>query len=153
MNKRNYDNELVLMNILIGGRISGISRICDLVCFDFECEENEISLHIQSFFRIMQNETVIISSNDIYRCGMNCENGSFEWDIPGNSVIDDSLEKYRQKLFSSKIIQSQIENTGDLVIVFENNIILQIFIDTTVLEEKYRIFDSNNNYEIVVNSY
>ena len=135
----------MLFDELLGSKIFQISRVCDLVSMQLTTQKgNELCLHIQSFFRIIKDRDVIISSEDMYRCASssNCE--SFEWDVPGNSIYDQALEKIREDLYNAAIVEYNRNDIGDMSITFENNLILQILVDTTESEEKYRIFNDTD---------
>ena len=139
-----------MINKLIGGKITNVSRICNLVSIEVDINGKKKFLHIQSFFRILNAEKVIISSEDMYKKGEMCNEDSFEWDVVGQSLFDDTLNKNRGMLFAASIRQAKIDANGDISILLDNNIVLQIFIDTTISEEKYRIFDEDNVF--IVNS-
>ena len=136
-----------MLKQLIGKKISGINRVCDLVCLQFGSEnEKDISLHIQSFFRFVKNGKVLICSDDMCRCDPACDQELFEWDVPGNSVYDASIKANRDILFNSKVLSANTNLVGDLIIVFEHDIELQILIDTVESEEKYRIFNDCDEF-------
>ena len=135
----------MLFDELLGSKISQISRVCDLVCMQLTTPKgNELCLHIQSFFRIIKDGDVIICSEDMYRCASSSNYESFEWDVPGNSIYDQALKKIREDLRNVSIIEYNRNDIGDMSIIFENNLILQIFVDTIESEEKYRIFNDND---------
>ena len=134
---------------LIGAKISEIHRICNLISFHFKLGEKFTYLHVQSFFRILQNHKVIISSEDYYRCGKNGDEENFEWDRPGSSIFDDCVKEHLEKLRNAAVTELKESENGDLTINFENAICMQILIDTTETEEMYRIFDDINSTEVV----
>ena len=144
-------NENYLNNFL-GGRIASLSRACDMVCIGFNLSNsNEIYIHIQSFFRILKDNMIIVSSQDMCRRGSNCkDNEEFNWDVPGQTRYDDSLNEHIGTLIGSVVVDVKQETNGDLVLFFNNDVVLQIFIDTVEIEEKYRIFSDTDG--IVVDS-
>ena len=103
-------------------------------------------LHIQSFFRFLKKDRLLISSEDMYRCGKKCIPERFRWDEPGNSLFDEALDTNIDIITGSKIKKIVKEANGDLTIVFENSLSLQILIDTIESEEKYRIFNSEEEF-------
>lgn len=132
----------ILLKRLIGGNIADISRICNLLSVQVNaCNGKKINLHIQTFFRVLEKGKVIISSEDMYKCGKKCDPEKFNWDIPGESVFDDSLRQHRDKIFHAKILQMRTEYAGDVFLTLENEIYVQFLIDTAESEEKYRVFD------------
>ena len=134
-----------LVNRIRGGKIIDISRSCDLVCIKIETIDNPVYLHIQSFFRVLQNGKIVISVDDIYK-SRNLETEEFEWDVPGNSVFDESLNMHRKEIQNSKILKTRKKLNGDFAIFFEHGYVLEIFVDTVLQEEKYRFFDDCFEY-------
>lgn len=140
---------MIFSNKLRGGKISKISRSCNLISIQVKGkDEEEIFLHIQSFFRILKNRKILVSSDDIYRCGEKCSAENFVWDTPGNSVFDEVLQTYITQICNVKILQVKQEESNDLIITLEDGWMLQILIDTTISEEKYRIFNQKRNIVI-----
>lgn len=139
------------MNILkkmVGGNIANISRACNLICIQIQTtQQDNIFLHIQSFLRILKGKKVILSSDDMYRCGTNGDIETFKWDIPGTSIFDDSLNNHYSSLSNAKIIKVCKHDTNDIDIIFEHDYLLQVLVDTCESEEKYRIF---NDIECIV---
>lgn len=138
-----------IYNKLIGGNICKITRVCNLISIEIDTCKNKIYLHIQAFFRVLQNGKLVLSSEDLYRCKENEDSERFEWDVPGKAVFDNSLQSCQELLKKSKIVDVAISE-GDLQINLENDFLIQIFIDTTQKEEKYRIFDDETCF--IINS-
>ena len=134
-----------LVNRIRGGKISDISRICDLVSMKIETLDTPVYLHIQSFFRVLHNGKIVISLDDIYKSG-DLETKEFEWDVPGKSVFDESLNMHKKELQNSRILKIRKKQSGDFTIFFENGYVLEIFVDTVMKEEKYRFFDDRLEY-------
>ena len=132
---------------IVNKKIISFNRVCDLLSITIsDLNEEEIFIHIQSFFRFLKDGKVLISSEDMYRCGKKSNLENFQWDKPGESLFDDTMKLNNDILFNSKIVSFNIENSGDLTVHFENDLILQIFVDTSESEEKYRIFDSQEEF-------
>ena len=138
-----------LFNRIIGGRITSINRICNLISIQIsKAEMQSTFLHIQCFFRILKEDKIIICSEDMYRPKK--QNSDFAWDIPGDSLFDYAMEKCEAELLSSDITGIHKNQTGDLEIIFRNGYLLQAFVDTVESEEKYRIF--NEKSEVIIES-
>ena len=106
------------LSSLKGGVISQISRTCDMVSIRVDLKNAEvIFIHIQSFFRIIKNNKVIISSEDIFQCDKCYDNCSFEWDIPGQSVFDNSIKEHQSELCDLKIIEMNQNSIGKQLFV------------------------------------
>ena len=149
MSKLDMDHNL--FNSLIGGTIVNVDRVCNLITINIcTADKKELHLHIQSFFRIIEKDKIILSSEDIYRCGTKTKMDDFEWDVPGQSVFDESMTEINKIIINSVITKVQKEKSGDLIIYADNDICLQAIIDTTEKEEKYRLFNSKE--DIIVES-
>ncbi len=134
-----------LFNELIEKKICKINRVCDLVCIEFGTKDKgDLFLHIQCFFRILKNNRVFVCSDDMCRCDGQYDYETFEWDVPGKSVYDTSINEYKDVLFNPRVINVNKNAIGDLTVVFEDGMCLQIFVDTTKSEEKYRIFNDTS---------
>ena len=128
-----------------GGRLVSISRICDLIKLDFLTEENEvICLHIQASLMLgKKDEKLLISSNDIYLPSKNQKKSffkRFKWDTPGNSMFDDQLHDFREKIINKNV--DSVQSSGkDLILYFDDNYKIEILACTLERErELYRIF-------------
>ena len=133
-----------IFKYIVGGKISQISRVCNLICISIESCGISTHLHIQTFFRVLHNGKVVISSEDIYKSDGETSPDCFSWDVPGNSLFDKSLLINQGKWFDKKITDVQRKRNKDLKIVFDDKYVLEIFVDTVSLEEKYRIFNDYN---------
>ena len=136
---------------IIGGRITDITRVCDLVSLRvFLPSKKVVYIHIQTFFRVLWKDGLIISSEDMYRCAEWGDKEHFKWDVPGNSIFDDSIKKHLDIIKKSHIIGVTKQTAGDLIIFLEDDLSLQLLVNTVESEEKYRIFD--NTGSLVFNS-
>ena len=139
----------ILFDKIIEGKIISVSRICNLISIRIKSKSEEfVSLHIQSFFRITNSTRVLVSSEDIYRPNSEHQE-EFNWDVPGESIFDESINKYKKDLLQAKIQQVLVKITGDIDIFLDNGFIIQIIIDTTISSEKYRIFDEMKEFVFV----
>ena len=134
---------------LLGSQITGISRVCDLASIEFTTRDGEkINLHVQTFFRFVSDDRILLSSEDMYRCDASFDVSTFEWDVPGKSLYDVTVHKVFDWIGSTIVSDIKKMKTNDLIISFQNGLQLQIFINSVFSEEKYRAFDDANSYEI-----
>ena len=118
----------ILFDKIIEGKIISVSRICNLISIRIKSKSEEfVSLHIQSFFRITNSTRVLVSSEDIYRPNSEHQE-EFNWDVPGESIFDESINKYKKDLLQAKIQQVLVKITGDIDIFLDNGFIIQIII-------------------------
>lgn len=143
----------VLFEKMIGGSISTFHRVCDLITIQIITKENEIiNLHIQTFFRIIKDKKVIVSSEDMYRSKTEIDSEGFELDTMGNSVYDESIERYLSIIQDSIIFEAYQEKNGDLIIALDNDLVFEVLINTSISEEKYRIFNDDDELDLIVMS-
>ena len=136
---------------IVGGKIKKINRVCDLITMEFKTSNQQnIYVHVQSFFRFIKDNRVIISSEDMYRCGKNIDSTQFVWDVPGQSIFDQSLKENFDFIRTLTVIDVIKHPTGDITFCFEKNALIQILINTAEFEENYRIFDDSET--IIVSS-
>lgn len=132
-------------------------RICDIIKLDFSVKEETICLHIQSALtRILKDNELLVSSNDMFVPGKNHKKSffkKFKWDIPGNSLFDDCLDKINDDLLNKKILNVQFIGR-DLIINFDSGISIQVLCYTLEQDrEVFRIFMKGDlNSHIVIDT-
>lgn len=129
---------------LVDYRINSITRICDMIKIDFSSNEKELCLHIQSaLFRVVKQDKLLISSNDIYVPSVNYiakRFKKFKWDVPGNTLFDDCLQKIISKMLGKKVVSVNYDGQ-DLIINLEGQERIEIISNTLEKEcEKFRLF-------------
>ena len=141
-----------LLYKIINGQIINISRVCNLISIQIRSETKAlITLHIQSFFRIIKNSSILISSEDMYSPSSKYSEEEFEWDIPGKSIFDESINKHKEDVINAKIKHATINTVGDIDIFLDNGFIIQVIVDTMITSEKYRIFDESEEFVFIAN--
>ena len=128
------------MKRLINGKISNISRACNLICITISRETEEIEIHIQTFFRLIRKNKILLSYEELFEPADKRKSSSFEWDVPGTSLYDKHLEKHKKDLFSKSVINVIVNEIGDLSIEFEDGYKLQVLKDSMKKTENYRVF-------------
>ena len=129
---------------LIGLNLTQTNRSSNMECLKFGFKINdkkqnigEFGLHIQTDWRIINEENILVGSNDLFEA--NSENQSeSEFDYETGNLRD---EKLRKIINSDNLIVSKIETDkiGGLNILFKNQIELQI-IPTNSSESEYNEF-------------
>lgn len=141
--------DYLVLEKLITAQIRKINRICDMVSIELITpQQKKFFLHIQSFFRILKNDKVVICASDMYRRSTKLQNESFDWDKPGQTLYDDAIDENIEELCGVQILDIHQSDSGDLRILFSSNFSLEIFVDTIVSEEKFRIFNDDICYEV-----
>jgi len=116
---------------LIGFKLTQTSRSSDMECLKFGYKVNdknqnigEFGLHIQTNWRIIDKENILVGSNDLYE--PNSENQSeLDFDYEDGNLRDERLKKIiaSKNLIVSKVLADGI---GGLNILFNNKTELQI---------------------------
>lgn len=130
-----------IKSLIVGAEIRWIKRICNLIMFDLlDKSGNELSLHIECFMKVLKDNKIIVSTNDIYIPGKLYKKRKFKFDKPGASLFDETLNA-NLKDIKRKIADVQIQN-NDMQISLENDIIIKIIPDTTIEGEAYILYTS-----------
>lgn len=129
---------------LIGFKLTHTSRSSDMECLKFGFKTNdknqnigEFGLHIQTDWRIINEENILVGSNDIYE--PNSENQSeLDFDYEDGNLRDEKLKNIitSYDLIISKVFTDKI---GGLNIRFNDKSELQI-IPTNSSESEYNEF-------------
>lgn len=130
-----------------------IGRAADLIWIAFHSRDGrEYALHLQTFFRFCDSEKVLIADCDKYQPISLIENEpsflleKFEWDKRGNNLLDEWIDKYQSNLINKLIVKEvKVNLYGDLEIIFNQNIILTVLIETTSSDECWRFFECHSN--------
>ncbi len=124
-----------------------IGRAADMIWISFIGEDKkEYALHLQTFFRFCTEDEVLITDMDKYQPISELkEPYDFNWDIKGENKFDKWCEKYNKEFFEyARVKCVKAENNGDLTIIFDNHIVLEVLIETTTGDECWRFFEKNN---------
>ena len=140
-----------LYKAMVGGKIIYLHRSCDLICIGIDLPDHTlVRFHIQTLMRIIQKSKVILSSEDMYVCGFEEKGNDFQWDKPGDSLYDLTLEQISPLLLKSPIVRVCPKKTMDLFVYLENGLCLQVLNYTVRDVERYRIFDDYVDHDIIV---
>ena len=156
MSLNTTSNKIVAMlSPLIGKRLNYIGRAANMLDIGFgedveftgllNKEKRIVSqfvLHVQSSWRIVKQEVIILAHKDFYNAKDEFASEQFQNDLLGNSQFDirsQLLNNLLQKepLFISQIIAKDI---GDITIHFNSDYRLEVFIDVSGTEESWRFF-------------
>lgn len=141
-----------LYKTMVGGHITSMNRAtCNLICIGIDLPDHTfVRFHIQTLMRIVYKSKVILSSEDMYVCGFEGENNDFQWDKPGDSLFDLTLEQISPLLLKSTISKVCPKKTMDLFVYLENGLCLQVLNYSVRDVERYRIYDDHVDHDIIV---
>lgn len=124
--------------------VSGILSNVDMLVFNFNTE-NLLSLHVFSFVRIVKNNRILLTSSDMYFNNEyeqlkyeECQSDSIE-----NTLLQKNIDSINQILANRTVIKAYITKLGDIRILFDNNVKIEVIVDAVYKNyECYRLLCS-----------
>ena len=154
------------VNRIIGKQFHSIFRVADMLCLNFgtdlQIEWNEkkrivpeYSFHIQTQWRFIRNDTIILASRDIYKPYSNQVPDDWEYDQFGRSdeesnIFDVLREEICNCLNGCVVTKCDYTVLGDLTITFSDGTLFETFTPSSRKEEFWRLLDYINNEHLVV---
>ena len=107
------------------------------------------AIHVQSSWRIIKKDTIILASYDFYLPKNNFSNEEFNQNSFGNSKFDvKSLElNKRINLNPISVIDISSNVFGDVTIFMEDDCRFEIFVDSSEIEEFWRFYEMDTEKE------
>lgn len=154
------DNKIAVKRI-IGSKFNGIFRCVDMLIFDLGNNIKdldgdivpEFSFHIQTQWRFIREDSILLASRDIYiPYNTDIDDSDWEYDVvnrdDGESSIFDVIQKRFYENFLNTVVSfAEISQLGDLKITFSNGIIFETFTPSMRQDEFYRVICYNENAE------
>jgi len=155
MNKKERIYVSEKLQILVGTKIADINRNHGDIWIDFVDENGKCYvLLMQTLFRLYDNKKILITDTDKYKNNESeNDDDSFEWDVQGANIFDKWISLNKEELLKGLVVQNvKISEFGDLVISFEKNLILTVYLEVTNETECWRFFEKGNDekYDLVV---
>jgi len=138
------------LQLLVGKQLSRSTRAADMECMkfgilnkEFEGELlniGEYGLHLQSPWRIVRNDKIVIGSMDL------------SWEVRGGR----NLRDLNMKILTTKsltVTSISADNFGGFTLHFENNVVLEVIpclSSKSEHAEYWRLLDNVNNGHLVV---
>ncbi len=152
------DLELVRkrMQILIGAKWVIVGRASGMAWFGFLINDFDYALHVQSSFRVRNNDKLIIANLDMYEPTIELQEQSnfdwdtFDWEIKGNNCYDIWIQEFRMKNRNAIVQNIIINDWGDLTIEVDNGMIIEVFVNSS-LNECWRFFERNSDDHLIIN--
>lgn len=145
-----YLREIEQGNLVSMGRASSLGWIL------FVKNGEEYALHLQTGFRIVLDEKIIIASSDIFQPSDRIKSNdgfdyeTFEWDIQGNNRYDERVKQFFEKYSRNlKVNAVSVNQVGDLLIQLSGKIRIEVFIDMSE-EECWRFFKRHSGHHLVI---
>jgi len=128
---------------LIFGRAAGIAWVI------FKSGDLEYALHLQCCFRIRDDTEIIVTNLEMFHPSESAlseqsyDPSTFHWDTQGANRYDEWVKSLSPDLTRAlTVVDARANSCGDLTILFEQNIILEAFVDC-VTDECWRLFEAS----------
>ncbi|MDR1570619.1 MAG: hypothetical protein LBS72_09055 [Oscillospiraceae bacterium] len=106
----------------------------------------EYALHIQTFYRLVSGNAILLAKNDLYqpsnkaRSAESFDRADFDCELLGNNRLDEIMYELAGNLDGFVVKSVSVNNFGDLRIRFNNAALLQVIADTSDAFECWRFF-------------
>lgn len=144
---------------LIGKVLLDAGRTVNLVWFQFgntittpiknneEVDVNEYLLHIQCAWRLTYKKSVLVASRDLFypKGDPYQDTDDFDWTIPNSNRCDERLGNVFTLLSPDQLIVRSVkaESFGGFKLRMNKNVSIDIFPDTSLESEYWRLFQPN----------
>ncbi|PGY07105.1 hypothetical protein [Bacillus sp. AFS031507] len=98
----------------------------------------EYALDIQSSWRIIKENKILVASRDFYSpwSGWNEDNENFDWDIQGNNRFDERIKYFLEAVQENCIVESiDSDNVGGFKVFLSEGFVFEVFPDTSEDDE------------------
>lgn len=160
------------MKRLINAPFQGMHRVIDMLCLNLGeiyqaktialgnrvISQNILptfSLHIQTQWRFIHNNKIILGSRDIYT-PYSGEIDEYEWDYSEvgrpddeSSVFDVVVKQLTKNLSGHFVTQCDLSPLGDIRIIFSNDYIFEVFIPASYQDEEWRLIDFSRDEHLI----
>jgi len=150
------------LSVLIGENLRYLYRAGNMLTLGFgkdvkyiktsgeETARAQFALHVQTSWRITENNNISLGSYDFYvpRDGVSYEEfQNDENDGFGQSVFDKKTEELNESLISERRQVTGIKASvfGDVCVLMDGGINLEIFVNSSMLEESWRFFETGKD--------
>lgn len=144
---RNYVSEK--LQVLVGTKVSDVNRKYGDVWIDFtDGFRKRYILLMQTLFRMCDKENVLITDTDKYKKPDPEKDDLFEWYVQGANLFDKWVTSNKNKLLQNLLVKEvNVTEFGDLVIIFDRDITLTVYVEVTNDTECWRFFEEGNDEE------
>ncbi|AUG56732.1 hypothetical protein [Acetivibrio saccincola] len=149
----------IIKRKLIGIHMTNIGRAADMLWIQYgnfitaknykgeEVRKSEYAIHVQGPWSFMQNENILLSSNDILELGNKKGEKQLKED---NVLFDDKCEKFIKKVLPVTVRDVDISEDGSLNILLSKNLRFQAITDKNKKNEYWRFIDNNKKEHLVI---
>ncbi len=132
------------LSILKGFMLSKFTRCINMGCFVFidPFSDRKYELHLQCPWRIEFQESIFVAQGDMYLPASNFSGDwdEFDWDKKGSNLFDEKAESYHSSdFYPLHIMEVTSDNYGGIDIYFDKKTQMKVFINSSTIEEQWRL--------------
>ena len=155
--KRFQPNDLDCLKKLVGKSVSDIfyQPVADILAnvdmfvVNFG-NEIEISFHIFSFFRVISNNDILLTTTDCffdknYQMLESEQAENERNNLSKDTLLQSNIERVKNILKDAKVINAYATNIGDVIVEFDNLVSMEVIIDALCNQECYRLITYTKN--------
>lgn len=130
------------LSLLKSAKLFMINHACDLIMLTFEKNKIEYAFHSQTLIRFIKDNIILLTRSDYF-------NKKDFTDENSISNFDVKLDLYKDIFYNKAVVDIAVNEIGDLIIYCEDNIRIEIIIDSTSDSfgegfEHWRFFEIND---------
>ena len=131
---------------LLGAEKIRFGRSIDVIWIALKgTDGRDYALHPRAFFRVCDENRVLVTKFDMYRLLPEYETDADDddaWDVQGHNYFDDWAKRFNDEYSDTVTVSSvAVKENGDLTISFSNSMAHEILIETTTDCECWRFFE------------
>lgn len=129
--------------------VADILAYVDMFVVNFG-HETEISFHIFSFFRVISNNDILLTTSDCFFDKnferLTPEETDYERDnLYKGTLLHSNIKHVKSILKGARVSNAYATDVGDVIIEFDNSVIMEISIDALCNQECYRLITYSEN--------
>ena len=155
------------MKRIIGAKFHSIRRVVDMLCFNLgnEIKDDEgrtyaeYALHIQTSWRFVKDDVILLASRDIYLPQDEAlDNGDYDFDEQStqkeitatSSIFDVAMHDFEKHFENATVKSFDISPLGDLRINFTNGVYFETFTPSARKCEEWRFLPPGEEDHFVI---
>lgn len=116
-----------------------------------EVPKSKYALHVDGFFRVIAQDELVLSRDDMYQPSNGIRDADFDeeifrWDVRGNNRFDECNEELFDLTVQKLQVQSvSVSKVGDLAVTLSDGCVIEALIDSNGEDECWRFFETGND--------
>ncbi|MCL2807484.1 MAG: hypothetical protein FWD27_04875 [Coriobacteriia bacterium] len=147
MNQKDVSRANEQVKRIIGSQGFYIGRAAAMAWMGFVFGDTEYALHVQCSFRIRDYSEILVTDMEMLEptesllSSESFDYDTFHWDVQGVNRYDEWVRALDPALLSTlKVVGARVNSYGDLTVLFEQNIAIEVFANSAA-DECWRLFE------------